>query len=924
MEITESTKKHYRALGEVVRRCDASKQDLLLRQQLRDYAEKALFGAPLEFGRKAEDALWRKAYYEPLTYFKTRKEKSSWSLAAIQQLLSSGLGAYHRILIRLEDEFGVPLSGIMDVSLSESMGRRLDEFPSDKVHEMNEWALQCAHRCLIAQGDLERYLHELGGQQDSCSHRLSSLRFYQQAILLQPRVGQPYNQLGTLEGTTLYSLRSLYYFLRCLLSPEPFIGGASNLKATFDKNRVALQKARSTAQSTGKDHEELHVRSFIVIVESLWNEEVPDRSTVSTVIDVLKVESFQSGVLFYCVLVLLAVDERMRNLHRDETHTNTKTVRELMTVISTRMILEVYHNLCMKTCLEHPFSNDAPAVKPVETIPAPGEGIIPKRPRAKYRRRRKAFGDSSDEENDDHEIISFVESATKMTAKQADSRRRTRPGSNGSDGQGDEQTPSETSEESSVDSEDDFSSDDEVASEAEGKRSVHSSSPVNQLSREFTVNSSLSCRQLVKQVISERMMGAIKLSLDWMLLDAATKNIDMCFIKRACDFSNLVSVLLHRVMGSSDGTIEHVRKQLTRLTSKGLALNSVPLPEDIQYSLLMDRLQNKPPLSNAVLLQSWEKRSQVSTDGQRSVFRLHYINDVIGKLCELLPKTDVSIIPGQRIILQDHVLESLKAQLEKSPLPASCQKTTRQQGLMKSMAHAWLQHEVRGLEEKLDGRSLRNSLPISSNGLISFSSDSRNHGSKKSIKYTNSLYTVVDASVLAHHLPLIRNMVASRSSIVVIPKCVVSELDEMKKDVATARDANRWLSSELPKGLRYLRVQRAEEATPIAVLKYPKKKDRDAWKLFQILECCQYFNGKGNFGPLEVNNNSNGNKDGSSSTALVSFLYSKPESQLPANVTSLTETLGIKLLDVNALAVVNDSKHLPPKYRESKANKQTG
>ena len=47
----------------------------------------------------------------------------------------------------------------------------------------------------------------------------------------------------------------------------------------------------------------------------------------------------------------------------------------------------------------------------------------------------------------------------------------------------------------------------------------------------------------------------------------------------------------------------------------------------------------------------------------------------------------------------------------------------------------------------------------------------RRNGSKSAIKYNYSLYTVVDASVLAYHLPLIRNMVNSRTSIVVIPKC---------------------------------------------------------------------------------------------------------------------------------------------------------
>lgn len=53
------------------------------------------------------------------------------------------------------------------------------------------------------------------------------------------------------------------------------------------------------------------------------------------------------------------------------------------------------------------------------------------------------------------------------------------------------------------------------------------------------------------QVISEKLLGAIKLFLDWMLLDATPQNVDMCFIKRASDFANLLFVLLHRVMGSS-------------------------------------------------------------------------------------------------------------------------------------------------------------------------------------------------------------------------------------------------------------------------------------------------------------------------------------------------------------------------------------
>lgn len=70
---------------------------------------------------------------------------------------------------------------------------------------------------------------------------------------------------------------------------------------------------------------------------------------------------------------------------------------------------------------------------------------------------------------------------------------------------------------------------------------------------------------------------------------------------------------------------------------------------------------------------------------------------------------------------------------------------------------------------------------------------------------------------------------------------VVSALDEIKRTSSKAREATRWLETQLRRGSRFLRAQRPHERLPIPFLKGPKAKDKEAWLFFQITECCHYF-----------------------------------------------------------------------------------
>jgi len=137
--------------------------------------------------------------------------------------------------------------------------------------------------------------------------------------------------------------------------------------------------------------------------------------------------------------------------------------------------------------------------------------------------------------------------------------------------------------------------------------------------------------------------------------------------------------------------------------------------------------------------------------------------------------------------------------------------------LMQSMGQLWLRAEVRALESRVGG----------SNGTE-----------------TLSPYLVLDADALIGHTPLVRQLVSARRFILLVPTAVLSALDRSKKESAKAREAIRWLEEQLQRGSRFLRAQRVSESLPLP-LKYPRRKERDAWLFFQVMECCHYLSQRG-------------------------------------------------------------------------------
>ncbi|XP_069807489.1 nonsense-mediated mRNA decay factor SMG5 isoform X1 [Dendropsophus ebraccatus] len=243
------TKRLYRAVVETVHRLDhiisnkTAYQDVFkpenisLRNKLRELCVKLMFLHPVEYGRKAEEVLWRKVYYEVIQLIKTNKKhihSRSALECAYRTHLIAGVGFYQHLLLYIQSHYQLELqccidwTHVSDPLIGQSTGCKKPVSASAK--EM-EWAQMACHRCLVYLGDLARYQNELALVD---TEKLAE-RFYYQALTVVPQMGMPFNQLGTLAGSRYYHVEATYCYLRCIQSEVSFEGAYGNLKRLYDK-----------------------------------------------------------------------------------------------------------------------------------------------------------------------------------------------------------------------------------------------------------------------------------------------------------------------------------------------------------------------------------------------------------------------------------------------------------------------------------------------------------------------------------------------------------------------------------------------------------------------------------------------------------------------------------------------------------------
>lgn len=235
---------------------DVFNQDAVgLRSRLKDYCERLMFLNPVDYGRKAEEVLWRKVFYQIIQMLKHNKKlkqvRHHGSLeTAYRTHLAAAMGFYQHLLFRLQQEFRLSLAGVLDFHMVPDT-RTLGGNNSRKIWTgaAQEWAQRACHRCLICLGDIARYQRDI----DPAVSATTAQRFYHQAFMLFPEIGMPHNQLGTLSGSRYFSSEAAYHYFRCLACEKPFDGAQGNLKRLFEKNQTRLKHGNHAARDLPPD-----------------------------------------------------------------------------------------------------------------------------------------------------------------------------------------------------------------------------------------------------------------------------------------------------------------------------------------------------------------------------------------------------------------------------------------------------------------------------------------------------------------------------------------------------------------------------------------------------------------------------------------------------------------------------------------------
>ncbi|EGW07060.1 Protein SMG5, partial [Cricetulus griseus] len=260
-------------------------------------------------------------------------------------------------------------------------------------------------------------------------------------------------------------------------------------------------------------------------------------------------------------------------------------------------------------------------------------------------------------------------------------------------------------------------------------------------------------------------------------------------------------------------------RQPTLPGSTGLALcpevqgllEGCELP-DLPASLLLPEdmaLRNLPPLRTAHRRFNFDADRPLLSALEESVVRICYIRS-FGHFVARLQGSILQFNPevGIFVSIAQSEQESLLQQAQAQFRMA--EEEARRNRLMRDMAQLRLQLEVSQLEGSLQQPKAQSAM---------------------------SPYLIPDTQALCYHLPLIRQLATSGRFIIIIPRTVIDGLDLLKKEQPGARDGIRYLEAEFKKGNRYIRCQK--EVGKSFERHKLKRQDADAWTLYKILDSCR-------------------------------------------------------------------------------------
>ncbi|RZB40887.1 SMG5 [Asbolus verrucosus] len=824
----ELSKKLYRSTTEHAKRLDDARScartigDLFTpslqihRRKFCEYCERLIFSDPALYGKKGEELLWRKGYYDVVSTAKKlkKKEYTQDNICNLEAHINSGIGFYHHLIAKLQSEFNLNLKHVIDFALEDNSAN------GDCRTECLEWANLSVHQCLIYLGDLSRYKLEIFPK----SEPTLAFRYYLQAISFKADHGMPHNQMGTLAMNQNKYLDAVYHYMRCLACTVSFEGTINNLHSLFDKNSKYLeqlpleQNSDCISQTDKNDHLKRFIARFLLLIDiwyfnkkvskvySLCHQTYKDleeclsylKTSNESCESPTETESVETDsgtssdqltndMIFKVIVICLLCISKLQKLNPHQ----VSTAVAFTLAIYSQLVQHVTNHI-QESVLNYPLPE-------VEVKLEHTNGIVKdllkknkrKRSSSKLRRRKvlavESESDASEGEDDTNSEISsddsFVSDSENILADSSD-----------------EEADVKKSEESAIED----NSNERNSCDNEDKIDV-----IKKIKR-------MDVNDMLEIITEESSLQSVKVINDWLMQDTE--------ILKSCGMST--RSLLRQITNMLN--LININIKNPKLTGIKLNINSVirseekiPLPEDIV-------LKEVDILAKAHKNIDWDYLHKHGMNvKEESVTRIIKFM-AFGKFLTNIEETGISFDEQQNVFVcrceendeskpSNAVVDDLELQDAESGSVITDKfddKESENKGQlmkMKHMGQLWLASEVRALENRVKGKA------------------------------SLSPYLILDADALIKYTFMVKHFVHSRKFIVLIPSAVVSALDDLKREQSEARDAIRWLESQFHRGNRFFRAQRPQERASIPFIKYPKKKDKEMSIYIQIIECCYFL-----------------------------------------------------------------------------------
>ncbi|RMX45316.1 hypothetical protein pdam_00000834 [Pocillopora damicornis] len=806
---------------------------VVLRQRLRAQCESLILHHSKEYGRRAEERLWRKVFYDVIQKLRNhRKIQEGDTLpldGVLRTHLSSAAGYYYHLLTHLQWRYHLAVDGILSWGLlSRHQAENQDE-------EVQSWAVKACQRCLIFLGDIARYQSDIEGED---AIKLAE-RFYSEAALINVDIGMPQNQLGTLAGTKAYGCEGAYFYLRCLLSKEVFDGAEGNLLRIFEKNRSILHRIKDSPEISSEDighlcQSVLQDFSSVLSVDpasstpshnsSLENGLIAAQENGGLEHDVTEDidDVISSSLMVKLVVMAIAAVTRLQSKGSQESSVAIAFTLAFLSLLLQHCIssLEIYlakehsnaehqaMNGPANAVLSHNGLNSEKLSKHDNSVTGITAQSNLNRNKAiknvlKHRRRRRR------RRNIDYSFDSYSGSGSDLEESEDN----------------EEDEDSDLSEGGEMDgeledlvSDEDDSEDVYVESESDEEGSNTGSLPK-------AMSTAANGRHLMKETQHKpadkslcHQTASDKLGFRASLLGQNGISVGKVF--RPDLFSDSLSSLWSRL---------------------AVLLNKFPSPEQMIVAVPLTRLQTWQSVLDEPLDKDWVQTRGLPEDmsllGFTPLTAIHnrldrkwsrltrdcyYLEAAVRVQClrsfgmkvastQELSSFDWDPNTHQFVGPQQMAEREQMMAVDKRPAAPPVGDHDRRARVMKVMAQQLLQSEVAELESTL------NAAP-----------------------HDGPVYVVPDAMALCTQLHLVRRLIASEKLVVIIPIQVISALDDLKKYDSGAREATKFLEQEFKKGNRWIRAQKENE-TLDGQRRRGRYEDVAVWRFNQIVSCCRFF-----------------------------------------------------------------------------------